>query len=1040
MLRIFALFCIVFLYVIPLQAQDALFADSLNFAEDSLYYLEQLEKYIARHDEDAAEKLTEQFRPVWFGSYYSEAEKDSIIAYAGRYDVPGMRAIPHFLHYYQAFIAFAQKDVDKTIFSQWFRSIMEILNKDVMRFGEVSRTLKSTRLWINDFILMERDDTYWKADTAETNFAFENDTLYLDVQTDRLTGYIRADSLVFYDAKGRYNMSNWIWYGKEGRLSWQKMGIAPDSVYVELGRHQMDTRWVKLRDQEVSLFHKGLLRKTVSGSFRHQAVDMASEPRYPEFRSDSTNLFLNNIFPGVDYVGGLYFRGSQMIGKADGKKFQTLIFRKNQQEVVKARAKSVLFGEDQTIAENARVSVYFHKDSLYHNKINLRFYPDTQQLELLNPTRGRYRYLFSDSRHEYDIDAGLISWNMNGPRLRFKSYGMGYKDSVIFQSSNYMSRDRYQAFLNRPHISPVDRMMGFAQKIMEQTNNPATPFTVGDVANYLETYPRSATNVLYRMQESGFVIKNEQDNTWRFASGFFKYYAQVKGKEDYDRIRFKAEVMPAADTSAAKDSNRVAGSKAVPTYRDTAAAVLNIFSGNLQAYGVDSIPITTQVASTSKSQKQDTTKADKGESQVAMRRGSPDGKPKKKQDNNGIELKNVSVKPAGGSVSLSKGRNFLFDGQVNVGDFLFVGSDFRFDYENFTIDLDSVEYMTLSTKMSELKQVRQVENKIENLSGFIKLGDTTNRAGDIIEPLYPRFVSEDSSYVYYNDSSVMQITYPKEEVYFQIDPYDIDSMNRFAGNRLKLAGTFHSGDILPPIRDSLRIMVDTNYVPPKPGAQNRDNTLGQKNEKEDKEEDKEEEGRNAISFGFFKETEEDGLPIYADKATLHKRLRMTVKGLIANGTFRYRNAYVTANNFEFTTSQMTAQAMLLRIDRKHGNQAFPVVDGYNLQVKWLAEQDSFIVHTIGDPDMKMNNALATEVPDMADYSNIIANTNRFYSDTTMDQSESFSDYNMHVNIYEDIMPQRPLTFRGSLIMTPDTLTGNGQLEMLNSNMGSPAFA
>ena len=85
-------------------------------------------------------------------------------------------------------------------------------------------------------------------------------------------------------------------------------------------------------------------------------------------------------------------------------------------------------------------------------------------------------------------------------------------------------------------------------------------------------------------------------------------------------------------------------------------------------------------------------------------------------------------------------------------------------------------------------------------------------------PRIPNYQSYDKSKVYYDDEEIFSGVYNRENFFFEVDPFEIDSLDTYTRESLSFPGDFYSADILPVFRQELRVQKDNAlgfviYVP-----------------------------------------------------------------------------------------------------------------------------------------------------------------------------------------------------------------------------------
>ena len=71
------------------------------------------------------------------------------------------------------------------------------------------------------------------------------------------------------------------------------------------------------------------------------------------------------------------------------------------------------------------------------------------------------------------------------------------------------------------------------------------------------------------------------------------------------------------------------------------------------------------------------------------------------------EVLEVYIEPVGGEIVLNDNRNFEFDGNLNAGNFSFVGGEFRFDYDNFSVAMPKIDSIKISVGTGKKRPKKQ---------------------------------------------------------------------------------------------------------------------------------------------------------------------------------------------------------------------------------------------------------------------------------------------------------------------------------------------
>ncbi len=268
------------------------------------------------------------------------------------------------------------------------------------------------------------------------------------------------------------------------------------------------------------------------------------------------------------------------------------------------------------------------------------------------------------------------------------------------------------------------------------------------------------------------------------------------------------------------------------------------------------------------------------------------------------DSQNVVFYPRGSQLTMSKNRNFEFDGIIETGLFTFYGRGFDFNYENFKINLQNVDSLKIKVKSFTenqygVKEFVPIKNSIEHVTGDILIDDPNNKSSIKDYPQYPIFNSKEISYVYYDNPKIYDGVYDRNKFYYKVDPFTIDSVNDFSTDALFFEGELISADIFENIRE--RIVVQPDY-----------------------------------SFGFTRITGSSGYPTYKGKGTFTDTINLSFKGLKGFGKLDYLSSRSESgpNGFTFFPDSTNGFATNFNIKQKSSGPESPSVTGENINIHW----------------------------------------------------------------------------------------------------------
>ncbi|MDG1262627.1 MAG: hypothetical protein P8O05_12765 [Flavobacteriales bacterium] len=285
------------------------------------------------------------------------------------------------------------------------------------------------------------------------------------------------------------------------------------------------------------------------------------------------------------------------------------------------------------------------------------------------------------------------------------------------------------------------------------------------------------------------------------------------------------------------------------------------------------------------------------------------------------DSQNVNIFPSKEEVLLKKNRDFKFGGRVWAGNFEFIGKDYYFDYEEFKIDLLTVDscriYVEDENSAADLygnKNRSRIKNVLEEINGTLKIDSPTNKGGNVssVYPQYPILTSASESYVYYDNSNIQDGVYDRDRFYYQVEPFTIDSLDNFSRKDLAFQGTLVSGGIFPDIEEPLTLMEDN-------------------------------------SLGFDVNTSSGGLPLYKGKGQFTADITLNYTGLQGNGTMDYLTSSAESEQFIFLPDSTVGRTTAFLNNEKRGGKEVPKAQATEVDIVFNPVGDYLTATNVEEP-------------------------------------------------------------------------------------------
>ncbi len=371
-------------------------------------------------------------------------------------------------------------------------------------------------------------------------------------------------------------------------------------------------------------------------------------------------------------------------------------------------------------------------------------------------------------------------------------------------------------------------------------------FAVSNYANYLGYSLYQVRHLLMNLSQLGFVYYNDETDLIILRQKLFDYISAAMKQRDYDVISFISRTEGASN------------------------AELNLQSRDLTIRGIPLIFLS--------------------------------------------DSQNVRLIPNENSIMMKRDRSFQFDGVVDAGLFRFSGHNFFFDYKNFKINLQDIDSLQLSIPTDQSNQygealATRIDNNIEKMTGELLIDDPQNKSGLERYPQYPQFTSREGSFIYFDRKNIQDGVYTRNEFYFELEPFEVDSLDNFRPEAIQLNGTFISAGILPPLDLQMSLREDN-------------------------------------SLGFYLETQEEGLPLYGGLGTFYNDIEMSSRGLHGYGTFDYLTSTTWSDDFLMHPDSMMALSRKFLIREQLEGTEFPYAENTETTVKLKPDEEVLEVYRL----------------------------------------------------------------------------------------------
>ncbi len=452
---------------------------------------------------------------------------------------------------------------------------------------------------------------------------------------------------------------------------------------------------------------------------------------------------------------------------------------------------------------------------------------------------------YFNSFHNIDMYFEALYWKIDDPIIEMGALFGSTDKKARFESISYYEQERYDFLQGMDQLHPLVRL----KDISEQLNSRA--FRALDVAKEMRITMPQIIPLLMNLASMGFIAFDVKTEAVTVKDKCFEYVLARAGKIDYDIIRLESEV--------SSKSN----------------AVLNLLNYDLQLRGITRINLS--------------------------------------------DSQRVAAFPSNQQITMKRNRDFSYMGALVAGRTTYFGKEFVFEYDAFKMNLvnvDSMQMRAISFDENDLthegkKRTVKVRSVVEGIRGVISIDNPFNKSGVNAKehPRYPILVTTKKSYVFYDNNSKQGGLYDRDRFYFQIEPFEIDSLDNYTNQSIDFKGNFVSAGIFPDFKEALTIMPD-------------------------------------YSLGFVRATPREGFYIYGGKdAKFNNNLTLDYQGLTGDGSIDFLHSRSESDAFTFLLDSVSGNGSFLNRSTP-GNVEFPAVTSKMVRIKYIPEKKALIAKKV----------------------------------------------------------------------------------------------
>ncbi len=791
----------------------------------------------------SGKSMSREFSDFWETDSLTPDEKTQFINTANLMAAKGCKGYPDFVAFADIMLNFNRRNIDKGQYEDYEIALIELLND-----GKRPNLKNISEYLLNIDALLVNDIV---SKTPRTLWKAENNSFLIDYDKEikiifdniNLVGYKGVDSLKIYKTGGVYYPMKNKWVGKDGIVGWERVRYGLDSIQAKLGHYDIDMRNMTYTADSVVFTNSMFFKQPMLGKL----IDKAGNLDNPYKSSYPKFTSYNQHFELPNIVKGVDYEGGFSIHGSSfigsGTKDELARITITKNDTISLDAFSRAFYIDNKMIVTDNCAIVLRLAKDSIYHPNLTF-RFHNQIGLLELIRTRDGMSKVNFANSYHQITMDFTW-MKWFIEKFKIDFTMIKTPGVPNEALFESTDYYrlEKYKRIQKRDPQHPLAVITGFVSSWAGYPE--FYLSDLAQYMKYSPAQVVQMVLSLAYEGYLSYDPETEYIKVFPEAWKMIEAHRGTKDSDVMQLYSK-----------------------TEGDVANAELSLLNFDLKIDGIPSVHLS--------------------------------------------DSQSVKVFPIDKKINMKKNRSFTFNGTIQAGQFYFYGSNFKFDYNRFMIELVQCDSMKMVAETDYLDAEGKpkpaiVRNNLEHINGEFYIDEPMNKSGKQDFPEYPKFNSKDKTYVYYDRKDVYNRAYKRNIFYFEVDPFELDSIEGYSRANLHFDGTLYSGGIFPPIKETLVLR------------------------------------KSDFSLGFNTHTPDDGLSLYDGKATYFNEIDLSNEGLRGVGKIDYLSSNINADYLIFFPNHMEGHSEEFVINKQKTPVEYPKVEGKDNTLRWNVEEDDFFI-------------------------------------------------------------------------------------------------
>lgn len=475
-------------------------------------------------------ELVENTLESWTGSYFSQAEKDTLEAVFQQLQALRVSVKPELKNYLECVNAFRARGEKENLFV-WLGELEKKMSEQENKRNVVRGFLTGMTPVVCRQVLSGAAGHQWLV-RGKARW-LPGEVVRLAFDDADLICHTGKDSVVIRGTDIVYELGSELIKGNKGTVKWR----VSDSITASLTRYGINMKVSEYTADSVWLHYDARYTKPILGRLKDNASKYSRKGNvpFPEFSSYATDIKIDPLFPDIAYRGGICYAGLAFSGFGTAGHPAELDISPN--DTVRMIVSSGRFSIDSARIMSGSASLVIGVDSgqITHPDINFLYTDQHRTVTIKRITEQSQHLAFKDSYHKILFSMEEIVWPLDSNQMELRMSSRSGLFKAVIESQNFFSDNVYDNIQGMDEINPLNGLLKCSVHLGADT------FTLPEYAEFLKKPTDQLRKQVIILSYSDFVDYDAKKDEVTLKQRLFDYTKARVGKQDYDNIRFTSQ-------------------------------------------------------------------------------------------------------------------------------------------------------------------------------------------------------------------------------------------------------------------------------------------------------------------------------------------------------------------------------------------------------------------------------------------------------------------------------------------------------------------